>query len=116
MAILENIRKRTTILILIIGMALFAFVISGIFTSNDFTGGKVGSTVAEINGEDISIDEFRARIERASRSGAATFSSTQLVNSVWNQVLRNTILSQQMEDLGIAIEQDQIINVIKSNP
>jgi peptidyl-prolyl cis-trans isomerase D len=97
-------------------MALFAFVISGIFTSNDFTGGKVGSTVAEINGEDISIDEFRARIERASRSGAATFSSTQLVNSVWNQVLRNTILSQQMEDLGIAIEQDQIINVIKSNP
>jgi peptidyl-prolyl cis-trans isomerase D len=116
MAILENIRKRTTILILIIGMALFAFVISGIYTSNDFTGGKVGSTVEEINGEDISIDEVRARIERASRSGAATFSSTQLVNSVWNQVLRNTILSQQMEDLGIAIEQDQIINVIKSNP
>ena len=50
MAILENIRKRTTVLILIIGMALFAFVISGIFTGNDFAGSKVGSAVGEING------------------------------------------------------------------
>lgn len=116
MAILENIRKRTTVLILIIGLALFAFVISGIFTSNDFSGGKVGSTVAEINGEEISVDEFRAKIERASRTSAPSFSSLQIVNSVWNQTLRSTLLSQEMEGLGIAIEQDQIINVIKSSP
>ena len=116
MAILENIRKRTTVLILIIGMALFAFVISGIFTSNDFSGGKVGSAVGEINGDEISIDDFRRKIERASRRSGPTSSSIQLVNSVWNQVERNTILGQQIEDLGIYIEQDQIINVIKSSP
>ena len=116
MAILENIRKRTTILILIIGMALFAFVISGIFTSNDFSGGKVGSSVAEINGDEISIDVFRRKVERASRRSGPTTSSMQLVNSVWSQVERNTILGQQIEDLGIEIEQDQIINVIKSSP
>ncbi len=116
MAVLENIRKRTTVLILIIGMALFAFVISGIFTSNDFSGGKVGSTVAEINGEDISIDEFRRKIERISRRSGPNASSLQLVNSVWNQVERQTILGQEFEDLGIAIEQDQIIEVIKSSP
>jgi len=116
MAILENIRKRTTVLILIIGMALFAFVISGIFTSNDFSGGKVGSAVGEINGDEISINDFRRKIERASRRSGPTNSSMQLVNSVWNQVERNTILGQQIEDLGISIEQDQIINVIKSSP
>ncbi|MBT8183712.1 MAG: peptidylprolyl isomerase [Eudoraea sp.] len=116
MAILENIRKRTTVLILIIGMALFAFVISGIFTSNDFSGGKVGSSVAEINGDEISIDEFRRKVERASRRSGPTTSSMQLVNSVWSQVERNTILGQQIEDLGIEIEQDQIIDVIKSSP
>lgn len=116
MAILENIRKRTTVLILIIGMALFAFVISGIFTSNDFSGGKVGSAIAEINGDEISIDEFRRKVERASRRSGPTTSSMQLVNSVWSQVERNTILGQQIENLGIEIEQDQIINVIKSSP
>ena len=116
MAILENIRKRTTVLILIIGMALFAFVISGIFTSNDFSGGKVGSSIAEINGDEVSIDDFRRQVERASRRSNPNTTSMQLVNGVWNQVERKTILGQQFENLGIAIEQDQIIDVIKSSP
>ena len=116
MAILENIRKRTTVLILIIGMALFAFVISGIFTSNDFSGGKIGSSVADINGDEISIDDFRRRVERISRRSGPTTSSLQLVNRVWDQVERQTILGQEFNELGIAIEQDQIINVIRSNP
>ncbi len=116
MAILENIRKRTTILILIIGMALFAFVISGVFSSNDFAGGKAGSTVAEINGDEISIDKFRQKVEAASKRYGPTTSSLQLVNTVWDQELRNTILGQQFEDLGIDIEQDQIINFIRTNP
>ncbi|KKM21207.1 hypothetical protein LCGC14_1637720, partial [marine sediment metagenome] len=50
MAILESIRKQTTILILIIGLALFAFVISGVFTAGGLSGGKAGSSIAEING------------------------------------------------------------------
>jgi peptidyl-prolyl cis-trans isomerase D len=116
MAILENIRKRTTVLILIIGMALFAFVISGIFTSNGFSGGKVGSSVGEINGQEISIDVFRKKIERASRNSGPNASSMQLVNSVWNQIERSTLLDQQIASLGIEIEQDQIIEVIKNSP
>lgn len=116
MAILENIRKRTTVLILIIGLALFAFVISGIFTNDGFSGSKVGTTVAEINDEDISIDEFRARVERASNRMPAQMTSLQMVNSVWNQLLRSEILGQQVEELGIAIEKDQIFELLKSNP
>ena len=105
MAILESIRKRTTILILIIGLALFAFVVSGIFDGGG-GGGKVGSSVGEINGE----------VEAASRRYGPQASSMQLVNSVWNQEVRNTILGQQFDNLGIDIQQDQIINFIKMNP
>ncbi|MCM4172859.1 peptidylprolyl isomerase [Arenibacter sp. TNZ] len=116
MAILENIRKRTTVLILIIGLALFAFVISGVFSSNELGGGKVGSSVAEINGDEISIDQFRRNVEAYSRMAGPTASSMQLVNQVWDREVRNTILNQQFEDLGIEIEQDQIINYIKTIP
>ena len=115
MAILENIRKRTTILILIIGLALFAFVVSGVFDGGG-GGGKVGSSIGEINGDDISIDAFRYKVEAASRRYGPQASSMQLINSVWNQEVRNTILGQQFEDLGIDIQQDQIINFIKMNP
>ncbi len=115
MAILENIRKRTTVLILIIGLALFAFVISGIFTGNDFGGVKTGSAVAEVNGDEISIDEFRRRVESASRYGNNS-STLSVVNNVYDQEIRSAVLGQQISDLGINIEQDQIINFIRTNP
>lgn len=114
MAVLENIRKRTTVLILIIGLALFAFVISGVFTNSDFGGQKVGSSVAEINGNDISIDEFRQKVEIASRRAGPAASSMQLTNQVWEREIRNTILGEQFEELGIGIEQDQIIDFLKT--
>jgi peptidyl-prolyl cis-trans isomerase D len=113
MAILGNIRKRTTVLILIIGLALFAFVISGIFTA-DGGGAKIGSSVAEINGEDLSIDEFRQKVEQASRRYGSNFSSTQLVNTVYDQEIRSELLNQQFEDLGITIESDQIVEFAKT--
>ncbi|MEP0214792.1 MAG: SurA N-terminal domain-containing protein [Cellulophaga sp.] len=116
MAILENIRKRTTVLILIIGLALFAFVISGIFSADGMSGAKTGTTVAEINGKDISIDKFRREVEAASNRFGAGATSMQVVNSVWDQEVRNAVLSDEFDDLGISIEQDQIINFIASNP
>ncbi|MDO6853931.1 SurA N-terminal domain-containing protein [Cellulophaga lytica] len=116
MAILENIRKRTTVLILIIGLALFAFVISGIFSADGMSGVKTGTTVAEINGKDISIDKFRREVEAASNRFGAGATSMQVVNSVWDQEVKNAILSDEFDDLGISIEQDQIINFIASNP
>lgn len=114
MAILENIRKRTTVLILIIGMALFAFVISGVFTSGDFSGGKVGSTVAEVNDEAITMDSFNAKMEQAQRQYGRNLSSTQLVNRVYDQEVRSLVLNQQFEDLGITVESDQIVDFIKN--
>ncbi|QWX83153.1 SurA N-terminal domain-containing protein [Cellulophaga sp. HaHaR_3_176] len=116
MAILDKIRKKTTILILIIGLALFAFVISGIFSANTFSGDKVGSAIAEVDGESISIDEFRQKVDAASRNYGANASSMQVVNSVYEQEVRNAILEKQFDELGISVEHDQIVEFLKTNP
>ncbi len=114
MAILENIRKRTTVLILIIGLALFAFVISDVLTRGGMGGPKVGSTVGEVNGAPISIEEFRQSMEVASNQSQAT--STQLVNAVWDREVRTALLNQQFEELGLDIGGDQIMEIIRNNP
>ncbi len=116
MAILEKIRKRTTILILIIGLALFAFVISGVFSADGLSGAKVGSSVAEINGDEISIDAFRQQVEAASRRFGPNASNMQIVNQVWDNEVRKAILGQQFEDLGIDVGPDQIMDFIKTIP
>jgi peptidyl-prolyl cis-trans isomerase D len=116
MAILEKIRKRTTVLILIIGLALFAFVISGVFSADGLSGTKVGSSVAEVNGDEISIDEFRQKVEIASRRFGPSASSMQVVNQVYENEVRNAILGQQFEDMGIDVGPDQIMSFIKTVP
>ncbi|MEL4306633.1 peptidylprolyl isomerase [Joostella sp. CR20] len=113
MAILEKIRSRSLILILVIGLALFAFVISGIFTKDSGTG---KTTVGEVNGESISRQEFAYKVENASRRYGANATTVQVVNQVWNQEVRNIILEQQYDALGINIEKDQILEVVKANP
>lgn len=113
MAVLEKIRKRTTVLILIIGMALFAFVISGIFTKSSNMGGP--STVGEVNGEEIAITSFRQQLEAAAQQSNMN-TTMELVKQVWNREIRSHLLEQQFEDLGISVEGDQIVNFVKDIP
>lgn len=116
MAVLEKIRQRTTVLILIIGLALFAFVISGVFTNSGASGPTAGSAIGSVNGEEISIDGFRQKLELAAQRAGSNATTVQLVNQVWNGELRSQLLGQQIENLGISVEGDQIMSFIKNTP
>lgn len=59
MAILGKIRERSIFLILVIGMALFAFVISGVFDGGSGSGFETRAPIGEVEGEELSISEFR---------------------------------------------------------
>ena len=61
MAILGQIRKRSFFLIVVIGMALFAFVISGVFVGSVITQGQ---SVGEINGEEIDYESFNLIVQQ----------------------------------------------------
>ena len=61
MAVLGKIRQRSIFLILVIGMALFAFVISGVFGSNSASTGPT-DPVAVINDDEVDIDFFRQMV------------------------------------------------------
>ena len=65
MAILGQIRSKSIFLIIVIGLALFAFVISGVF---DGKGYQAQQPVGIINGQDILIEDFRANSNKR-RSG-----------------------------------------------
>ncbi len=116
MAILESIRKRGIFLILVIGLALFAFVISGAIDSSGFKTGKVSSNMGQVNGNVISREDFALKVENNSRRLGPNATTAQIVNSVWNQEVRKAVLAEQIENLGINIEKDQIVNIIKNNP
>ena len=111
MAILGQIRKRSIFLIIVIGMALFAFVISGVFTSNGGFGAN--KPIGEVNGEEIDYEMFNMMVEQAQTVyGLNTINA---VNLAWNQGLKNQALVQELEKLGIDAGKDQLEQIISSD-
>ena len=111
MAILGQIRKRSIFLIIVIGMALFAFVISGVFTSNGGFGGN--QPIGEINGEEIDYEMFSLMVEQA--QSAYGLNTINAVNLAWNQGIKNQALIQELEKLGIDAGKDQLEQIISSD-
>jgi peptidyl-prolyl cis-trans isomerase D len=105
MAVLGQIRQRSVFLILVIGMALFAFVISGVFDGNSASTGP-SDPIAVVNDEEIDLTFYRQLVENTERS--YNLSTMQAVNSVWDQLVRATIFRQEFERLGIDAGREQI--------
>ena len=119
MAVLNNIRKHGIFLIIIIALALFSFVLSGVI-GNGNTATKGESIVATINGVDLPREDFMKKVEVAQRSLGPNAPTNQAMNIVWNRELRRVILEEQYESLGLSAEKAQISNSLKtalaSNP
>ena len=110
MAILGQIRSKSIFLIIVIGLALFAFVISGVF---DGKGYQAQQPVGVINGEEVLIEDFRGQVDFLERNYKQK--GMVAVNNVWNQRLRSEILRQQFEISGIQSGKDHLQNILKNN-
>jgi len=111
MAILGQIRKRTFFLIVVIGMALFAFVISGIFVGS---GISQGQSVGEINGEEIDYETFNLLVQQAQDAYGLNYINA--INYAWNIGVKNTVLVQELEKLGINAGRDQLEQILSAEP
>ena len=111
MAILGQIRKRSIFLILVIRMALFAFVISGVFTSNG--GFDSNKPIGEINGEEIDFEIFNSMVEQS--QAVYGLNTIKAVNLAWEQGLQNQILIQELEKLGIDAGKNQLEQIISQD-
>tara|TARA_R110002050_G_scaffold25026_7_gene66858 strand:+ start:1927 stop:4056 length:2130 start_codon:yes stop_codon:yes gene_type:complete len=114
MAVLNKIRQRSLFLILIIALALFSFVLADLFKNSDALTSKSQNIVATINGKDITREDFLQKVEAAQRQAGPSATSTQVMNRVWEQEVRNAVMETQYEALGISVEQDQMRDLLKT--
>ena len=111
MAILGQIRKRSFFLIVVIGMALFAFVISGVFVGS---GVVQNQSVGEINGEDIDYESFNLMVQQAQDAYGLDYSNA--INYAWEIGVKNTVLVQELKKLGINAGRDQLEQILSAEP
>jgi len=114
MAVLNKIRQRSLFLILIIALALFSFVLADLFKNSDALTAKSQNIVATINGKDITREDFLQKVEAAQRQAGPSATSTQVMNRVWEQEVRNAVMETQYDKLGISVEKDQMRDLLKT--
>jgi len=121
MAILSKIRERSLFLIIIIGLALFAFVLDPSTLGDFFNSNKVNE-IGEVNGEAISRQEFATAVDEYKKQVGGKVSDMQAAKTVWDNILRKKIYQNQLSEAGITVgEEDvwkEITNApsVKSNP
>lgn len=113
MAILSKIRERTIVLIVVIALALFAFVIGDAFKSGNST--KMDS-IGEVNGETISREDFSQRLENYKANAGGRISETQAMNTIWEGFIREQVFKEQLEKAGIVVGEKDVWESIINLP
>jgi peptidyl-prolyl cis-trans isomerase D len=123
MATLEKIRNRGVLLIVIIGLALAAFILGDLFQSGTSLSGDSSREIAEIAGESVMIDYYQRGIEELSEvykmnTGSQTLdaqTTDQIQDQVWNNLLREVILGKEYKKLGLAVTGDELFEMVQGN-
>ena len=115
MAILSKIRDRSMFLILIVGLALFAFVLDPSSIQQFFSATKTNS-IGEVNGENIDREEFAKLVENYKSQSGGRVTQMQAVNAVWNNLVGEKIFQSQLEQAGIVVGEKDIWDAMVSLP
>lgn len=105
MATLEKIRSKSVFLLVIIGLALLAFIIGDFFTSGRTLFGT-GTTIAKVAGHKIDIHEFQRRVELANQQyqqSGQKIDQAVLQEQVLEQMVAETLFKDEVENLGLTV-------------
>jgi peptidylprolyl isomerase/peptidyl-prolyl cis-trans isomerase D len=113
MAVLNKIRQRSVFLIIIIALALFSFVLADVIRNGGMSSQKSQNVIASVNGEEIDREDFARQVEAVQRNMGANATTAQVVNQVWDMKLREVILKEEFEKLGIKVGEAQVKDLLR---
>ena len=120
MATLQNIRNRGPLLVIIIGVALLAFVLGDLFNSGSMLMGKARDRAFVVNGEVITTQQYSEKITEfeefqkmiSGQSSLDENTSLQIREAVYQQMIRNRLIEDQANDLGIVVSKEEINDLV----
>jgi peptidyl-prolyl cis-trans isomerase D len=120
MSVLESIRKRAGLLVLLIGASMVIFVLEDALTSGRFFFGGNENTVALVNGKKLDYQALNAKveemlnIEKISKGTEALDNQTyqQTVQTAYQDLLTNMMLGPQLKKLGISVPDSEVADLM----
>lgn len=122
MATLEKIRNRAGVLVaVVIGFALFAFILGDILGSGTSLFSNTQFEVAEIGGTSIPYQELQRKIDNLSEiykmnTGEASL-TTEVYESIyeqaWQQLVNEYVMQKEYDKLGVLVGADELFDMVQ---
>jgi len=115
-------RKRSWLILLLLGIGVLAFVMVGVYPPGD--SGSV-LTVAEVNGDEITASELESHYQRLLQTyqqmlrgsiSPADLAGMNLRGDVLNELIQQRLLLQEARKLGLQATDDELAAQIAGNP
>ena len=119
MATLQNIRSKGPLLVIVVGLALFAFIAGDVFKAIQ---PHQTQDVGEINGEAVSAQEYQDLVEEYTEvikltQGDNVISdevSNQIKDVVWRNYVNNKLIEAEAEKIGLTVSDAEIQAIINA--
>ena len=114
---LESIRNRSGLLMVVIGVAMFAFIMMDLMSSQR-GGASIDLAVGEVHGEEIDVQEFEARVQRQfnlQKQNNPSIAVDQVRNSVWNSLTRDLVYQKEYDASGLAVCDKELFDMIQGS-
>ena len=121
MATLEKIRNQAALLVIIVGLALFAFVIGDFLNSGSTYFRQNQDQVINVNGKAVHYQEYIDRIEEMtkiyrlqSNTNSLTEEQTiQIRQNVYDALVNEIILNEELEKIGLTIVAEELFDMVQ---
>lgn len=112
MATLEKIRKRSTLLLIVVGLALLAFIVGDFFSSGRQMFGT-GTTIAKVDGTKIDVQEFQRRYEQVNQrmqqqQTDSKVDPAMVQSQVLNSMIQEQIFNDELNALGLTVTDNEL--------
>jgi peptidyl-prolyl cis-trans isomerase D len=116
--VLSRIRSRVGLLVGIIFLALFAFILTDALNAGGMGGGPSSTDVGEINGENISVVDFQAKVDEYSkdRPQMTEQETEQIREGVWQEMIDKFVYEPEYEELGLVITEGELYEQMMVHP
>lgn len=121
MATLEKIRNRAGLLVVVVGVALFAFIIGDFLNSGSTYFRQSQEVIGEIDGETIKIREYQQRVDEMAemykmQTGQTSLPEeymSQIRESVFQNMIREIVMGEQTEKLGLTVSPEELFDMVQ---
>lgn len=121
MATIGKIREKSGLVIILIGVAMLAFVATDLFSSRSmFSSNNQGPKgIGKIYGDEIPPQFFQQKYEMAKQNQKqqmgnaelSPFIEGQISDQIWNQMVASAILERESHELGLEVTGNEIMDL-----